>query len=310
MTSLTVGGALCGVLFAAGMLAVWARVPMRREPGLADRLAPYLRDTAPPSRLLNPVAAAQKPLAAALAPVVARLGEGINSVLGGAVSVARRQARAGESVDVSAFRAEQVAWGAAGACGGVIVATLTWSDQRGAVVVPVLVVALGAALGIFACDQELTRRVRRREERMVAEFPTIAELLALSVSAGEGTSSALNRVCRLSSGELSRELHTCLADARAGASLPAALQGLAARTGLPALARFVDGIVIALERGTPLAAVLRAQAQDVREEGRRQVMEAAGRKEIQMMVPVVFLVLPVTILFAIFPGMTYLNITP
>ena len=75
------------------------------------------------------------------------------------------------------------------------------------------------------------------------------------------------------------------------------------------LTRFVDGIVIAVERGTPLADVLRAQAQDVREEGRRAVMEAGGRKEIAMMVPVVFLVLPITVLFAVYPGFSFLNFT-
>lgn len=59
---------------------------------------------------------------------------------------------------------------------------------------------------------------------------------------------------------------------------------------------------LTLERGTPLAEVLRAQAVDVREAGKRALLEAGGRKEIAMMVPVVFLVLPVTVLFALFPG--------
>ncbi|WP_370518432.1 type II secretion system F family protein [Nostocoides sp. HKS02] len=144
---------------------------------------------------------------------------------------------------------------------------------------------------------------------MLAEFPTTAELLALAVGAGEGAVGALERICRLSHGELSGELARCLADARAGASLPDALQGLADRTGLVSLARFVDGMVVAVERGTPLAEVLRAQAQDARETGRRSVMEAAGRKEIAMMLPVVFLVLPVTVLFAVFPGFSFLHFT-
>ena len=69
----------------------------------------------------------------------------------------------------------------------------------------------------------------------------------------------------------------------------------------------VDGIVVAVERGTPLADVLRSQAQDVREAGRRAVMEEGGKKEIAMMVPVVFLVLPVTVLFAVYPGFTFLR---
>lgn len=141
----------------------------------------------------------------------------------------------------------------------------------------------------------------------MVEFPTIAEMLALSISAGEGTIGALERVCSRSRGELTNELARCLNDARAGATLTDALQNLADRTGLASLARFVDGIVIAVERGTPLADVLRAQAQDVREDGRRRLMEEGGKKEIAMMVPIVFLVLPVTVLFAIFPGIQFMN---
>lgn len=268
MTGVTAAGALCGLLFALGVGLVWARVPTRREPDLGARLAPYLRDAAPPSSLLRSPAADGVPW---LRRVVARLGAVLDAVLGGAPSVGRRQARAGEAVDVAAFRAEQVAWGAAGALAGAAVGALAWARNPGAAGVPVLAVLFGAVGGVLARDHELTRRVRRRETRMIAEFPTIAEMLALSVSAGEGTAAALDRVCRLSTGELSRELHTALADARAGASLPVALQGLASRTGLPSLARFVDGVVIALERGTPLAEVLRAQAQDAREDGRRQI---------------------------------------
>jgi len=137
---------------------------------------------------------------------------------------------------------------------------------------------------------------------MLQEFPTVAELLALAVTAGEGAIGALERVTRVSRGELARELSRALADARSGASLVEALEGVATRTSLPPLSRFVDGIAIAVERGTPLADVLRAQAVDVREAGKRALLEAGGRKEIAMMVPVVFLVLPVTVVFALFPG--------
>ena len=65
-----------------------------------------------------------------------------------------------------------------------------------------------------------------------------------------------------------------------------------------------------LHDGAPprLADVLRLGPQDVRESGRRAVMEEAGRKEIGMMVPVVFLILPVTVLFAIYPGVAFLRL--
>ena len=64
---------------------------------------------------------------------------------------------------------------------------------------------------------------------------------------------------------------------------------------------------MAIERGTPLAEVLRSQAMDVREAGKRALLEAGGRKEISMMVPVVFLILPVTVLFALYPGLLTLT---
>jgi tight adherence protein C len=143
---------------------------------------------------------------------------------------------------------------------------------------------------------------------MLAEFPTVAEMLALAVGAGEGPVGALERVTRSSRGELAKELGAALAEARAGAPLVAALENIAARTSLPALARFVDGVAVAVERGTPLAEVLRAQAVDVREAGKRALLESGGKKEIAMMVPVVFLILPVTMLFALFPGLVSLRL--
>ena len=98
---------------------------------------------------------------------------------------------------------------------------------------------------------------------------------------------------------------------RTGTPVARAFDDLAARTGLPVVARFAEGLAIAVERGTPLADVLHAQAADVREAGRRALIEAGARKEVLMMVPVVFLVLPVTVVFAFWPGLVGLRlVTP
>jgi tight adherence protein C len=301
-------GAALGAVFALGVLLVVAGLPVSRRPGLEARMAPYLRDAPRPSRLLaaRPDAGAAG-LVQLMRPVVRDLGRGVERLLGGAASVRRRLQRAGLAPDVEGFRAEQVVWGVVAGLGGTAVAALLWARGRSAVVPLVLLVICATGCGIVARDQMLSRAAKRREQRILQEFPTVAELLALAVGAGEGATGALERVCRLSQGELSGELRRCLADARAGANLPAALEGLAGRTGLMSLARFVDGIVVAVERGTPLADVLRSQAQDVREAGRRAVMEEGGKKEIAMMVPVVFLVLPVTVLFAVYPGFTFLR---
>lgn len=303
-------GAGIGVLLLTGLSLVVAGLPHGRRPGLDERLEPYLRDAPRPSRLLTQLQAPRGPFGVGeiFAPYVSRLGAIVERVLGGAPSVARRQLRAGRPVDIEGFRAEQVLWGVVGGLVG-LVGTGVIAASKGHLSVPLMVMLtfIGMGLGVVLRDSILTSAASRREQRMLAEFPTIAELLALAVSAGEGATGALERVCRLSRGELSDELRRCLADARAGANLPTALQGLADRTGLMSLSRFVDGIVVAVERGTPLAEVLRAQAQDVREDGRRALMEQGGRKEILMMIPVVFLILPVTVLFALYPGISFLS---
>ena len=300
---------MLGFVLGLGLALVWLGLPRHRRTGLAGRVLPYLRDTPRPSRLLDDSRPASGALGVVAGPVLRELGQVVERVMGGAESVRRRQLRAGLAADVDRFRAEQVLWGALGAVLGGAAGALFLVVGDGGVVTLVMMTVVGLGLGVTGADYLLSRRAARREARMLTEFPTVAELLALAVGAGEGAVGALDRVCRLSHGELAGELRRCLADARAGANLPTALHGLADRTGLPSLRRFVDGVVIAVQRGTPLAEVLRAQAQDVREEGRRALMEAGGRKEIAMMVPVVFLILPVTVLFAVFPGFSFFQFT-
>lgn len=308
MSDLLGTGAALGLLGGIGWCLIWLGLPMHRRPGLADRVLPYLRDSARPSSLLSPATASVGPVRTFGRLLLARLGGLVERVLGGAPSVRRRLLRAGREPDVERFRAEQVLWAAICVAGALGLVVLGYLVGDGNALISLLVLVIAAVLGVTGRDWWLSHQVRQREQRMLMEFPTIAELLALSVSAGEGATGALERVAALSQGELSLELRRCLADARAGANLPMALTGLADRTGLPPLARFVDGMIVAVERGTPLGEVLRAQAQDVREAGRRAVMEEAGKREIAMMVPVVFLILPVTVVFAIFPGLSFLNL--
>jgi tight adherence protein C len=305
-------GALFGAAAAVGLVLAVASLPPLRRPGLHVRVAPYVRDTAAPSRLLaapTPTVTPLPTLERLLRPVLGDLVRLIDRAMGGAGSTRRRLEATGSELTLEQFRVEQVIWGAGGLLGGIVVMLVLLASDPRRSPAPLLLLTLVATLGgVVARDRYLTHQVRERERRMVAEFPTVAELLALAVAAGEGPVGALERVTSISRGELVRELARALADARAGASLVQALDGIARRTSLPLLARFVDGITIAVERGTPLAEVLRAQAVDVREAGKRALMDAAGKKEIAMMVPIVFLILPTTILFLLYPGFVNLDI--
>jgi tight adherence protein C len=302
-------GAFIGLLGGLGLLLVALRLRSRRI-SLDQRLAPYLRPQRTSSGLLRaptvrgPFATMERvaaPLMADPVRLVSRLGSPT-------AELRRRLARAGRAETVEQFRAGQVVWGVLSLAAGLALALVVAATRGASPVALVLLVAVCAVSGVLVRDWLLSRQVAAREARMLTELPTIAELLALAVGAGEGAIGALERVVRSTHGELTGELATTLAAARAGAPLTVALDGLADRTGLTALARFAEGVAVAVERGTPLADVLRAQAQDVREEGRRQLMETGGRKEVLMMVPVVFLILPVTVVFAVFPSMVVLRV--
>jgi len=280
-------GMLLGLAAATGVLLVVTFAPPFRSVRLVDRLAPYVHDTPPPSRLLGTATEAGLLTAARrlFGPAVADGARFLDRVLGGRTAVRRRLEALGSDATVEDLRVEQVVWGGLGLLGAALVAAVgsLLSGSVNVLSVALLCVA-GLVGGVLGRDWWLTQQVRRREELLLAEFPVVAELLALAVTAGEGPAAAIARVTRLSGGELARELGAALGRARAGVPLAEALQQLANRTSLDALARFVAGLLVALERGTPLAEVLRAHAADVREAGQGRLFEAGGRKEIAMMV--------------------------
>jgi tight adherence protein C len=305
-------GALLGLAVGGGLVLTWSRLPFRRRPTLDARLAPYVGELSAETerrrylddaRTVTPVPTLER----LVRPYLADGADALERILGGGTSVRRRLDQSGSALSLHEFRIEQLMWATTGFALAVGVSLLLLGGGAGSPVLLLVFCAAAAVGGVVARDHRLTKAVRDREQRMLAEFPTIADLLALSVAAGEGPVGALERVARVSSGELAAELRRALVDARTGAGLIQALDAVAERTTLAPLARFVDGVAVAVERGTPLADVLRSQAADVREARKRNLLEIGGRKEIAMMIPVVFLVLPVTILFALYPGLVQIS---
>jgi tight adherence protein C len=306
-------GAVLGAVGGLGMLLTARRVVAIRRPPLSARVLPWVRDlpatAAGPGRRDRTSDRPRSALSGVFGPPLRSAADTVERVLGGAASVARRLERAGLDRTVHELRVEQVLWGLVGFAVVAAYGVLRALSGPSSPVAALLACGFAFVGGVLARDTWLTSQVRARERRILAEFPTLAELLALSVAAGEGPVAALGRVVERSGGELSRDLARVLAAIRTGEPVGAAFDRMAATSGLPLVSRFAQGVAIAVERGTPLADVLHAQAGDVREAGRRELIEVAARREVLMMVPVVFLVLPVTILFAFWPGYVGLSLT-
>lgn len=297
---------LLGGGIAVGLLLVLSAAPRWRARSLADRIAPYVREAVDDDAL--PTWALPT---AGILPVSWRLRDTIVRALGRASgsgqSLDRRLAQAGLELDGARFRGRQLGWSVAGfGAGSAAVLALALGGRMSPplAVLPIL----GAAVAALSTDALLSARVAARRNRLADELPTVLEFLALCLSAGESLVDALRRVAGVGSGELTDELRRVVLAIGTGSSLSDALTEMSDRLQLPGLARATDQIVAALEHGAPLAGVLQSQATDAREEARRTLIEQAGRREILMLLPLVFLILPLSVLFAVFPGLFILRL--
>jgi tight adherence protein C len=149
---------------------------------------------------------------------------------------------------------------------------------------------------------------QKNAQQVLFEMPDFLELLSVAISSGESIYSSLRRVIPRLNGVLAAELRSTLLALELGSDLPSELDDLSRRLPQRQVVEFCNKLNLALRRGTPLARVLSEQAESVRQEVLNQLTKQAGKNETRMLVPLVFLILPVTVLFAIYPSLKLLNI--
>ena len=157
-------------------------------------------------------------------------------------------------------------------------------------------------------DRTLTTAVKKQRSAIEAEFPAIVEMLTLAISAGESPLTAFKRIAENSHGYLSVRFRLVIARVHQGTPFHAALDLMGRDVNSPLVRKFIDSMVNAMVRGAPITEVLVRHAQEARDHQRNRVLAAAGKAEISMMIPVVFLILPISILFALWPSLTNLNL--
>jgi tight adherence protein C len=169
--------------------------------------------------------------------------------------------------------------------------------------------SLSASVTIYLLiDRQLTQDVKKRRELIEAEFPAVVEMLTLAIAAGETPMSAILRIANSADGAISQEFQIVVTGVRSGTPLHESLDAMGRRVKSVMIRRFVDALVTATLRGAPLVEVLSRHAVEARGNQRNRVMGAAGKAEISMMIPVVFLILPISILFALWPSLANLNL--
>lgn len=295
-------GDLLVLLGAVGVVTLILGIPPLQQKRLYRRLEPHISGLGGrPSRLVVRADRREPRVGRWLDRHLKRIGDDGSDL-------AARLDRADKAMGPAEFRVEQLVWGL-GSTGIGVGALAGFSGVDGVDVrtVPILAVVM-FSLGFLARDRWLTTEIERRRSRIRDQLPTAIDLVALSIMAGESVPAAFARVAQTLHSEIGAEFARVVADTRAGAPVIEALEGLAQRLSVPGVARFVDALCMAIERGSPLADTLRAQADDGRESRRRHMIELGGRREVLMLVPVVFLIMPVVIVFALLPGLVSLEL--
>jgi tight adherence protein C len=171
-----------------------------------------------------------------------------------------------------------------------------------------LIALISSLFILYATETHLKNELKAYRESIESDFPAIVEALTLALSAGESPLTSMQRISMRGRGALSREFVLVVNSVTDGVPFATALDSMGRRMNSVAVRRFVDSVVIAITRGAPLIEVLHSHAQESRDFQRNRVLSAASKAEISMMIPVVFLILPISILFALWPSLANLNL--
>ena len=157
---------------------------------------------------------------------------------------------------------------------------------------------------ILITSQRITlKKARKREKTAIElEFPLVVELFAILIGGGMSPSSALARMSENGQGEFHAILLPIVGEMKKGMNLAQALDLLNKQIGSPIIRRFCDSLAISIDRGSSLIDVVGRQVEEVRQRQRVELKERAAKAEVALMIPVVFLILPISILFALWPS--------
>lgn len=140
------------------------------------------------------------------------------------------------------------------------------------------------------------------------ELSSILQMVSIMISAGESPVTSLRYIAERSEGIIPKLISEQLENLESEGNLVKTLDSLANSSGSKQVRRLGNSIQVAIDRGSPLRQVIQNQVTSLNKVIHTQLLKKSGKSEIALLVPVVFLILPVSILFAIWPSIYSLNL--
>ncbi|MET4621489.1 tight adherence protein C [Arthrobacter sp. 2762] len=142
----------------------------------------------------------------------------------------------------------------------------------------------------------------KRQEAIKLEFPNTLDQMLISVEAGLGFESAMERASLNGAGPLAHELMRTLQDIQVGRPRQQAYEALAERCSVPDVRSFVLAVIQADKYGIGIANVLRAQAKQARVKRRQSAEEKAMKLPVKVLFPLIFCIFPVLFIILLGPA--------
>ena len=146
-----------------------------------------------------------------------------------------------------------------------------------------------------------------KESELNEELVNTLQMLSIMISAGESPMMAMRYISQRSVGYIPELIDQSFSKYESGRNLAQTLEQIAIATGSSQVRRLTNSIQIAIQRGTPILDVLNNQVQSLNKQINLALLKKSGKSEIALLIPVVFLILPVSISFAIWPSIYGLN---
>ena len=163
----------------------------------------------------------------------------------------------------------------------------------------------GAALGYVLPDLWLSRKARKRQERIRRGLPDALDLLVVCAEAGLGLNAAIQRVASeidIQHPDLAGELELMIMQTRAGIDVRTALRDLDERTNIDDLRSFITTLLQSMRFGTSIAESLRIYSEEMRDKRLQRAQEAAAKLSVKMLAPIAMCIMPAFLLVAIGPA--------
>jgi tight adherence protein C len=274
---LALGAIVVAVALAVVALAIWVQAAPNRDRTWRDRMPGWWRWTA---WLAHPLAHTVAP---ALPAVVER-------------NLATMLKRAGLAfaLEPQDLCAGALMAGAAGAALGALAGAAITAPASGAL--------LGAAIGMLWTVGWVKDLAARRLRAIDRALPFYLDLVTLTVESGANLTGALAQAVDSGPpGPLKDELARVLGDLRAGRTRADALRAMAERIASAAVSSWVAALVAADRNGSGLGQVLRAQAEQRRQERFQRAEKLAMQAPVKMLFPLLAFIFPCTFVLLFFP---------